>query len=272
MNKKSSEDTWERIDPANFVNKEQYLIYLRFQKAYDFVKRETSPKSLILDSGCGEGYGSKILSEKGKVTGIDVDEDVIKKANEKYSSKKCNFQVYDGYKLPFKKNSFNYVVSFQVIEHIADVKNYLSEIKRVLKKNGKLIITTPNREYRLREGQKPWNPFHKTEYSSEQLKKILEIYFDKVEMLGIKGNNEIQNIEQKRVSLGKNISFYDPLRIRNLIPLDMKMFLLKLKKKVLNKEKFNSKNFLNLYSIEDFYLVSDNLNKSLDLLAICKKQ
>jgi len=59
-------------------------------------------------------------------------------------------------KMDFKDNSFDVVISFQVIEHISDSMAYINELYRVLKRNGKIIIVTPDRVSRLFSHQKPW--------------------------------------------------------------------------------------------------------------------
>ena len=87
-----------------------------------------------LDIGCREGFQSKWLEKKGyEVTSID-----IKKVYEKCMV----INVDKGF--PFKNNSFDLIWCSEVIEHLDDVKKSIIEFKRVLKQNGKMILTTPN--------------------------------------------------------------------------------------------------------------------------------
>lgn len=146
----------ERTIPENFTSKEEYLLYLRQLFVYKSIKRLLSNKNFALEIGCGEGYGANILSKYFKrVIALDVDKAVIANAAKKYFLKNCIFQVYDGKKIPYENKVFDVVISFQVIEHLVDSVSFVLETYRVLKKNGIFLITTPNRNYRLKPNQKP---------------------------------------------------------------------------------------------------------------------
>lgn len=95
----------------------------------------------ILEIGFGEGYGLKFLSPLvNEYIGVDIRLNNCIKAAEKYNLK--NLLVMDGINLGFKDKSFDIVYCFQVIEHISEeeVKVFLKEIKRVLKKEGYLSV------------------------------------------------------------------------------------------------------------------------------------
>lgn len=98
----------------------------------------------ILDVGCGDGFVAKVtwMNRKGKIdVGIDLSEDEIKIAKKRNIYKKC--LVGNVYNLPFKNESFQTVFSNSVVEHIPDLNQALSEMSRVLKKNGQFVITVP---------------------------------------------------------------------------------------------------------------------------------
>lgn len=99
----------------------------------------------VLDFGCGTGRimkKMKELSPKSKFTGVDVSETAINIAKKKHIW--ANFySVQDGDKFPFKKNSFDLILAADVIEHVYNTKHTLSELHRVLKRDGKIIVTTP---------------------------------------------------------------------------------------------------------------------------------
>lgn len=98
----------------------------------------------VLDYGCGWGCFSKILSERGnKVLGIDIDESSLKIAKE-IIKESDNLHFKKTNICDIKDNSFDYVISTQVLEHTYNPGNYLMECNRVLKKGAHLIISVPN--------------------------------------------------------------------------------------------------------------------------------
>ncbi len=98
----------------------------------------------VLDIGCGDGcFGRKLLErQKGlELHGVDIAETAIRKAH-KVANAKMRLAVCDVVSLPYQNNSFDCVLMLEVIEHVFDIINFLSEIYRVLKKDGVLFITT----------------------------------------------------------------------------------------------------------------------------------
>lgn len=103
---------------------------------------DTIRGSKILDVGCGLGNYTKLFSvNNNEVTGIDIID-----FRDKECSKYFHFIKYDGKLMPFKDEAFDVVTSLDVIEHVKDDLNFVKEIRRVQRKNGKLLIATPNRD------------------------------------------------------------------------------------------------------------------------------
>lgn len=266
--------TGEQILPEKFESKEEYLLYLRHLFAYEFAKDKISENSFALEVGCGEGYGTSLLSQKVvKIIGLDVDINTIAHASKKYGSDNCVFKMYDGVKIPYEENTFDAVISFQVIEHIQDDINYVSEIYRVLKRNGIFILTTVNGIYRSKPGQKSWNRFHVREYCPHDLENILKNKFLDMKVWGIRGNHEVQRIEIERVKQRVSIISFDPLNLRKLIPESLTPLIIKILRKIThrNQGSKNDRDFLNKYSVKDYYVIKTNVRDSLDLLGFCKK-
>ncbi len=103
---------------------------------------EASPGDIILDLGCGTGRYTKLFSESGaNLVGIDFSEEMLKIARLKI--KDAQFIKWDiTRKLPFPDKSFNKIICSLVISHIKNIYPVIMEMKRVLKEDGFIIITT----------------------------------------------------------------------------------------------------------------------------------
>lgn len=144
---------------------------------------------VVLDVACGEGYGSYLLSKYSKkVVGIDIDYDVINFASREYINNNLEFIVGNVNNLPIKgKCLFDLIVSFEAIEHI-DEKNQiklLTEVKRLLKPGGVLIISTPNKSL-YTDVLKNKNKFHVKEFYLNEFNDFLKKYFQNVKIMGQK--------------------------------------------------------------------------------------
>jgi len=265
-------------EKKKWVTIKDYLHFLRHKKAYLYTEKFCKDKN-ILDYGCGSGYGTFYLSKLAKkIIGIDIDKNIIKFCKRNYSQTNLSFQEINSFPLPFNDKHFDVIISFQVIEHIKIVPKYLYEIKRVLKEDGVALITTVNRKYRLLPYQMPWNPEHFREYSFKKLKNELMAFFNKIVIKGIYGNKEINAIEYRRMIKLKNpfIAYiYTPCMklLKMLLPTNI---VSRIEQKISRENTENASQnsnfdlFKNKNYIED-YTVGDNLKKSLDFLAICKK-
>lgn len=97
----------------------------------------------ILEIGCGNGHGTKLIQKyfnPKKITAIDLDEKMIEKAKKGTKDISVTFQVADAAKLPFASSSFDAVFDFGIIHHIPNWKDCLKELGRVLKPGGQLIL------------------------------------------------------------------------------------------------------------------------------------
>ena len=111
----------------------------RVEKASRFVPECNS----FLDVGCGDGIIAEFIKEKAKnIYGIDNDSRELDKAR-KRKLKVVRLDL-DSEQIPFKVNFFDVITCLDVIEHVIDPNALLKEMYRVLKKNGTLILSTPN--------------------------------------------------------------------------------------------------------------------------------
>ncbi|MEM0992183.1 MAG: methyltransferase domain-containing protein [Bacteroidota bacterium] len=102
----------------------------------------------ILDVGCGSAWVAQHFCPRGKsVCSFDISLENTSKALAAHPYPTHNAVVGDVYHLPFKTESFDAIISAEVIEHVADPATYLEKLIRVLKKDGVLVISTPYKEY-----------------------------------------------------------------------------------------------------------------------------
>ncbi len=165
----------------------------------------------VLEIGTGAGYGIEIVAP-GVVSFTTVDKHEPTGVNlEKHPN-----VIFHRMKVPpldFPSNSFDYVVSFQVIEHIKDDFAFLAEVNRVLKHGGKFIVTTPNAPMSLTR-----NPWHIREYTAGEFLSLMECRFDRVEAFGIFGSERVMEYyERNRESVAKFTRF-DPLDLQHRLP------------------------------------------------------
>ncbi len=264
----------ERLIPDDTHTPIHQIQLLRHQFVYEHVKARLNSNDYVLDLGFGEGYGTSLLADSCReVVGVDVTDKVVAYASNRYSKKNCRFIRYDGRTLPFDNNTFDIVVSFQVIEHIENDRAFVAEIHRVLKPGGRLVLTTPNKATRLKPGQKPFNRFHKREYFANELKDVLKTKFANVSVYGVSATEEIHQIEFDRIRRGGLLSLLINLGLRKFIPesLDLKLskFVgnLRGQKKNTDAIQHQAKNF----SLSDFRIEKAKVDESLDLFAVCVK-
>lgn len=117
-----------------------------WKKAFDKLGMNKGDK--VLEVGCGQGlFLARLVKHYGVIgTGIDVSSKSIEYARRNYVNDFINYQVADGVKIPFKNNTFDFVVTFDVLEHIEDQKRAVKEMLRVLKPGGRLLIYTLNKD------------------------------------------------------------------------------------------------------------------------------
>lgn len=167
----------ERIIPDQT---EQGIISIHL-KRYLFASDFCRDKQ-VLDVACGTGYGAYELAQVSRnVAGIDVSNESIEYAKQRYHKENINFQTMDACHLTFSDQVFDTVCSFETIEHLSDAKAFLREITRVLKADGIFLVSTPCVK---NSTQRPENPFHIQEWSPQDFKILLSHYFESVELFG----------------------------------------------------------------------------------------
>lgn len=141
------------------------------------IAKELCAGKQVLDIASGEGYGSNLIAQVAtKVTGVDIDETAVNKAKKIYKSQNLDFKVGTCSSIPLENNSVDVVVSFETIEHHDRHEEMLTEIKRVLKVDGILIISSPDKKY-YSDDLNYNNPFHVKELYLEDFEILIKRYF-----------------------------------------------------------------------------------------------
>jgi len=113
---------------------------------YQFVLPMVRSSDEVLETGCGAGYGSHMLSQRARsVVAIDYSPAALTYARERFPAPNLTHLRMNCHHLGFADSRFDLVVSFEVFEHLESPLEYLSECWRVLRPGGRLVLSTPNR-------------------------------------------------------------------------------------------------------------------------------
>jgi SAM-dependent methyltransferase len=242
--------TGERIIPEV----KNYFFYEHLAR-YRLAKTYMRSGYRLLDAGCGDGYGAFYLSSfVNKVMAIDVSDETITLAGMKYRAANLEFKAVDPEHWPFSEE-FDVVTCFEVFEHVDKPESLLREINRSLKKDGLLIISTPNRNV---FGEKLKIPFHVREYSLQEFIDILRAYFSVKEIFGQLNRGPL---------LVKKWNFWISQQAMNY-PFILSFFNWYISKKP---KKYLSPGYFDRLELKDNYFSKDNVENSDYFIAVCKK-
>jgi SAM-dependent methyltransferase len=161
--------TGERTVPG--MQHENYW-FRRHEVAYLEIARPLCRDAVVLDAGCGEGYGADLLAPITRsVLALDYDAPTVAhvaRAYPRVRTVRGNLAA-----LPLGSSTVDVVTSLQVIEHLWDQEGFLAECVRVLRPGGRLLVTTPNRITFSPGRDTPLNPFHTRELSTAELAELL---------------------------------------------------------------------------------------------------
>jgi SAM-dependent methyltransferase len=151
------------------------LIEAEHRARYNWVTALAADRD-VLDAGCGVGWGSEVLARAGarRVLGVDIDERAIADASRR-SGDAAEFIVGDLSALPLEPKQFDLVVCFEAIEHVPAPDRAIAELRRVLRDDGVLALSSPNRGVYA-----PGNQFHLRELTSDELEQELRRHFANV--------------------------------------------------------------------------------------------
>lgn len=238
--------TGERTLPG--IPHENYW-FQRHLVAYELASR-MSGGLRVIDVGCGEGYGPAMLAVRASsVLGVDIAPEVVEHARARYLSPNLSFEAMDVNRLDVRSGSFDMAVSLQVVEHLVDESGYFAEIARVLSGNGTAVLTTPNRLTISPGRDTPINPFHLREYTPDELAGVLSGFFDSVEITGVFHAGWLA--ANDRVRLVDFIKVYQMGRA--------------------NPRRWAHRLLTPLVTTGQFRLGTDDLDRCLDIVAVCRR-
>jgi len=239
------------------------VIYQRHLVAYN--KASELIYGNVLEVGCGEGYGIPLLAPKAdKYVAVDkfqtnLDEYVSQFPN-------VSFQQISVPPLPFEDETFDCVVTFQVIEHIEDDILMIKEMARVLKKNGLLILTTPNIKMSLTR-----NPWHVREYTVQELHELICKYFSENDMQGVYGNEKVMDYYIENRKSVRKFTRFDIFNLQYKLPRAVLQIPYDLLNRINRRMLLKGNNKLvNDIKVTDYHTAKAN-NMCFDLLAIARK-
>lgn len=177
-----------------------------------YVEAARLVKGNVLEIGTGSGYGVEIIAPHTEhfltidkfMTELELPADL----QDKVEQRQMSVPPID---LP--DNTFDCVITFQVIEHIQDDESFVREIARVLKPGGQLIVTTPNKKMSLTR-----NPWHIREYTITELKDLLAKYFTQVEAKGVFGNEKVMDYYEENKKSVQKITRFDIFNLQYRLP------------------------------------------------------
>jgi SAM-dependent methyltransferase len=234
--------TGERTLPD--VPEENYW-FQRHLVVYEWIRRRVGGLRVV-DMACGEGYGSDVLSRSaGSVVGVDANPEAHQHAKARYTRPGLRFErdMIQTFAEPCDA-----IVFLQTIEHVPEPGELLERFKRILDPGGVAYISTPNVLTLAPEGaERSGNPWHVHEYRAEEFRALLNEHFSQVEMLGLFHARMLRLHElairharwdDVHAKLGLTKRFYD--------------------------------RFVPAISARDFALRGDDLDRSLDFIAVCR--
>src|SRR5439155_6434982 len=130
---------------------------------YRFARERATGR--VLDVACGTGYGTAMLH----AIGVDLSRDALRYARRHPAL----YVAADAARLPFER-TFDSVISFETIEHVADPGRFVAECARVLNPDGLFIVSTPNRELWSPRSAKPLQRHHVKEFTRKEFLSVLK--------------------------------------------------------------------------------------------------
>jgi SAM-dependent methyltransferase len=183
--------TGERTVPG--VPEENY--WFRRHEAVYAALRERCADAIVLEAGCGEGYGADLLGGVASAV-LALDYDPVTAAHVVRRYPRVAVARADLVALPVRDGGCDALVSLQVIEHLWEQERFLRECHRVLRPGGALMLSTPNRLTFSPGRDTPLNPFHTRELAPAELADLVrDAGFAGVDVLGLHHGTRLRELD-----------------------------------------------------------------------------
>jgi SAM-dependent methyltransferase len=201
----------------------------------------------VVDMACGEGYGSDLMAAAGaaSVVGVDANPEAHEHARLRYVRPNLRF---DRNAVELFSEPCDAITFLQTIEHVQDPGAVLEHFKSMLGADGVAYVSTPNLLTLAPEGaEKSDNPWHIKEYRAEEFRELCEAHFGRVEILGLFHARKLR-VHGWALKLG-----WDDVH------------------KLLGLTKPFYDRFTPAIAASDFRLATEDLDRALDFLAVCRR-
>lgn len=144
------------------------------RERYRWAAEQVGEAALVLDAGCGVGYGSSMLGERvQRVMGIDISQESIEYANRYWKNDKITFEVQDLHRLSFDNDPvFDVVVAFESIEHLASPELFFLRLRPYVTRETRIFLSSPNQAVNAFRIER--NPYHFRHYTEPDMRAMLE--------------------------------------------------------------------------------------------------
>lgn len=224
-------------------------------------------RAIVLDAGCGYGYGSRFLADCGAdyVVGIDKDQKSIRLGKNWYRAKNLDFIVADANHMPLRSNAFDVATSLEVIEHIRNCEDYLRQIQRVLITRGILVLSTPNKYFTDRTHLRPLH--HVREFYPSTLRYLLGKHFSVLKLYGKSVRRDSTALSPPAIGaqLRSAIARVGSIELFRALLRTMPNWVLHIIRLSLNTS------YVPPFKPEDFEISETSVNTASNLIAVCKK-
>jgi SAM-dependent methyltransferase len=141
---KLSEDIKRVKDPLKYLTRKEMTYWAASKAIHEYSRKVKDPK--ILEVGSGLGYLTYAFKTAGfNITGLEISRTAVKIAKEKYGDFYINADLFKYSK--DNEGTYDMVLLTEVIEHVEDITSFISALSKLVKPEGRLIITTPNKSF-----------------------------------------------------------------------------------------------------------------------------